>query len=801
VTLPFGFLVDDRLDTPVFSSGYPRDKASDDTTIEVAWDAVPDATDYKLYGATSSGFTPGPGNLLYDGALVAFDHTGLTIGETWYYVVKAYNAYVESYYSAEGSAQALPRLPGAPTVTVTADSSSQIDVLIAAGSPDTADDYQLERRARVCGGSWGAWADVFPGYQGAGTYNDTTVLEGYEYEYQAAGHNISGLGDYSASDNGFAADDPGVPTGFSATKSGTNPTSEIDLAWTDPATGTLDDVEIWRSATELGTYSLRQTVAAGVGAWTDTVGDGETWWYKARGVNDCGGAGSYCSPDSATTDVGPPTDPPVWSSGYPKDDLADDTSILGAWGAVIDATAYEVYYKVGGTMSGDPVTNGTLLYDGAAMSFDHNVGSYPTTVYYQVRAKNAGGNGPFGTEASAQTLPRVPGAPSVTVTSESSGQIDVLIAAGSPDTADDYTLERRGRVCGGSYGSWSDPFPGDQSAGTYNDTTVLEGYEYEYRAKANNVAGSSGYGSTDSGKAATDPSAPTGFTATKSGTNPTSEIDLAWTDPATGTCDDVEIYRSATFGGTYTLRQTVAAGVGAWTDTVGDAETWWYKARGVNDCGGAGGYCAADDATTDAAPPATAPTGIDVSPKAATDDYVTVSYGAAADATSYEIYLSLSTMGGDPTSGGTHFTPDPTGLSQDVNVASLLGATGDDQVYANVRGKNAGGTGPWGTEANGYTHRTSPGLSATLDAGACPSIEYDLVLDHTNTDGDSRNTETIVVERNDGSGYAAISGSPFAAGTTNINDTGASGSTTGYRAKYSSESTYTTKTVFSVCPE
>ncbi len=489
---------------------------------------------------------------------------------------------------------------------------------------------------------------------------------------------------------------------------------------------------------------------------------------------------------------------PDWTSTYPRDKASDDTTIELQVDVVIGADGYRFY---GSETPGFTPGGGNLLVSQASNAYDHTGLDIGDTWYYRVRAFNSHVEGLIGDEGSATVLVRIPGVPTMGTVTFLYGSLQATVpwSAGSPDTATLYRIQSNKGACGSGFEGW---VAAGTDAASPNVQAVLEGYSYKYRVRGENSAGDSAY-SAESNTIVTAqaPNAPTGLTATKSVANPESEIDIAWTDPTTGTLDDVEIHRAATEFGSYSLRQTVAAGAEAWTDTVGDGETWWYKARGKNDCGiGPGSFGNADDATTDVAPPADPPANITVTPKQGTDHQVEVDYDAVTDASSYEIYLALSTMGADPTVGGTHFTPDPSTPGPiTIDVSSLISAGADDQVFANVRASNAGGDGPWGTEADGYTHVDTPLLTnPTQDTGDCPSITFDLSFSRLNTDSDSR-TGAITIQRDDGAGYSTI----HTTGTTDTTyqDTGASLSTVGYRVQFSGESTWSTRSVSPLCPE
>ena len=486
---------------------------------------------------------------------------------------------------------------------------------------------------------------------------------------------------------------------------------------------------------------------------------------------------------------------PTWTPGYPRDKVSDDTTIELDVTNVPDATGYRFY---GSLTPGFTPGGGNLLASPATSDYEHTGLSIGQVWYYRARGFNVGMEGELSVEASATVLPRVPGVPTVSAARVSSVRIDVTISAGSPDTAVDYGLQRRGRVCGGSYGGFA-TIDAHAPAGVYQDGTVLEGYEYEYQARGQNTGGDSAYSAGSSAKAYDVPV--TGvWTATypKKGTPPETVIDWSFA-AGTGTVDGYDVrYRiqGDAWPGTPQVEDTASLS-GSFTSLL-DGTTYELTHRARNDCGAVGSWSSTGTVTTDTALPL-APTSITIVPKQGTSDTVTVDWTPAVDADDHDVFLSLATMPSPPT-GGTQVGGDTSIPPVDVDVASLISATGNDQIFGNVRGTNGGGDGPFGTEADGYTHRTSPGIGASLDETACPSIEFDLTFDHDNDDADTR-LETFSVERRTSSVWSAISGSPFAAGTTANTDTGATTNTDRYRTKYTSESTYAETPVSPICPE
>jgi len=119
--------------------------ASSSSAIALSWSAVTapancTISSYKVYGSTTSGFTPSSSDLLGSPIGTTFSSTGLAASTTYYYVVEAVdadgNSAASSQASAETAAASCSAVPSAPTgLTATASSSSVIGLSWTAVTP------------------------------------------------------------------------------------------------------------------------------------------------------------------------------------------------------------------------------------------------------------------------------------------------------------------------------------------------------------------------------------------------------------------------------------------------------------------------------------------------------------------------------------------------------------------------------------------------------------------------------------------------------------------------------------------
>lgn len=161
-----------------------------DAAVELAWSAVPGATSYDVYWATSPGVQKATGTRVQALTQSRFNHAGLVNGTTYYYAVTATGPGGEGPLSAEVSARPLPPPPEAPLgVSAIANKEAGnitvqwFDVAGATGfnlyrgtQPNLATYYKDTTRVTL-------YADVAAGFI------DTAVVSGTTYYYVVTAFN------------------------------------------------------------------------------------------------------------------------------------------------------------------------------------------------------------------------------------------------------------------------------------------------------------------------------------------------------------------------------------------------------------------------------------------------------------------------------------------------------------------------------------------------------------------------------------------------------------------------------------
>jgi fibronectin type 3 domain-containing protein len=197
-----------------------------DGRVTLTWNAVSGATSYNVKSHTASG---GPYLTRATGLQTpSYVDTGLTNGQTYFYVVSAQNAVAESANSSEVSARPLATTPAAPSnLVATAVSASRIN-LTWTDNASNESNYRIER----CQGA-GCSNFVQIAQVGANVTSraNTGLAAGTTYRYRVRARNSIGNSGYSNVATATTLTLPAAPTALTATP---GPVSRaITLTWSD----------------------------------------------------------------------------------------------------------------------------------------------------------------------------------------------------------------------------------------------------------------------------------------------------------------------------------------------------------------------------------------------------------------------------------------------------------------------------------------------------------------------------------------------------------------------------------------
>ena len=405
------------------------------------------------------------------------------------------------------------------------------------------------------------------------------------------------------------AQSPDAPTGVSATVSG----SRIYVSWNSVSNAT--SYKVYRSSSASGSYTLIGSPSSTY--YYDNSPLTGYNYYKIKAVNSAGESSysSYasCNYTGGTTAPNAPTGVSVTNTG-----TSSSPQLKISWNSVSNATSYKVYRSssASGTYSQiGSATSNTYLYDNSPMS-GYN--------YYKVKAVNSAGESSYSSYAYYNNV-TAPSAPTG-VTATASGT-HVEISWNPVSNATSYKVYRSSSASG-TYSQI-----GSATSNTYlYDNNPLSGYNY-YKVKAVNSAGESAYSSYAYYNNVTAPSAPTGVTATASGTH----VEISWNPVSNAT--SYKVYRSSSASGTYSQIGSATSNTYLYDNNPLSGYNY-YKVKAVNSAGESAyssyAYCnnSGGGTTYSPCPPTVSVSGT----SSQTVSWTPVTNSACGAPTSYEVY-------------------------------------------------------------------------------------------------------------------------------------------------------------------
>jgi fibronectin type 3 domain-containing protein len=225
--------------------------------------------------------------------VTSYTDYSVSVGNTYYYRVYAYNAAGYSlYYSNEASAAPTGTVPASPTSLTAVGSASSIG-LSWTDNANNEQGFYIERKIGA-GGTFAYYAAVGANVT---SYTDSSVSVGTTYYYQVYAYNAVGYSPYysnvaSATPTGSV---PASPTSLTAVGSA----SSIGLSWTDNANNE-QGFYIERKIGAGGTFAYYAAVGANVTSYIDSsVSAGTTYYYQVYAYNAAGYSPYYSNVASA----------------------------------------------------------------------------------------------------------------------------------------------------------------------------------------------------------------------------------------------------------------------------------------------------------------------------------------------------------------------------------------------------------------------------------------------------------------------------------------------------------------------
>lgn len=390
-------------------------------SVTLSWSAVTGATSYDVLFDGSTYRVTGPYKTI----------TGLTPGTSYTYAIRVNNADGSSSYSAS---RTIATTPNPPIMPLNVSATSTVNsVTINWGASSGATGYKLLFDNKT--------------YDVTGTTKTFTGLAANtSHTYRICAVNTGGASEYTPSKTIKTLPlAPTVPTNVRAEAA----SYSVIVRWN--AVSGADSYDLLFNGTVYNVTGISRQITG--------LNPSTKYSYQVRARN-AGGISAYSAVNTVTTLIKPPTVAPANVNA-----TATTNSVTISWGAVGGATSYVVEFN--GNYS---VATGTSTKFGNL--------SPGTTYTYAVRAKNAGGTGPFSKQQTIRTIQIAPGVPgNIRAVAESDS---VTVSWNEASRADSYELLFNGTAY-------------TLTGCDYEVKGLTANTEYSYQVRAVNEAGVSAY--------------------------------------------------------------------------------------------------------------------------------------------------------------------------------------------------------------------------------------------------------------------------------------------------------------------
>jgi predicted phage tail protein len=507
---------------------------------------------------------------------------GLTNGTRYYFRIRAHNR--AGWGPSSTAVDAVPRkVPTAPRSPVATPGNGSVKLTWRRPSSNggaTINKYRVRRATS----STGPWTNI--AYPKTRSHTAIGLTGGTRYYFRIAAHNAAGWSPPSTVVNAVPLPQPSAPRSPTVTPGN----ESAPLTWLAPSS---------TGGSPIDKYAVQQAPSAG-GPWT-TISEPTTLNYTATALtngtpyyfqvaaHNAAGWGPY-STVVTSIPMTVPTAPQTPSA------QGGDASVTLAWlapsntgGATVDR--YEVQQATSGGGPWATIAEPTTLGHSATGL------SNGTSYFFQVRAHNAAGWGPYSTVASAipMTVPSAPYKPQATA-----GDGSVQLTWGSPPSNGGSAIDgyKVTRATNWWAGPWT-TYPAGKAL-SYNFTGLANGTTYFFRVWAHNAAGWSAPSYVVDATPYTVPSAPAACSAVQPpyGVG-VKALDVDWNPPASNGGAPItkyEIQLTYYFGGGFIKTEYEAGDVThhkLWVPALGEP----YSVRiAAHNAAGGSPWCTADPA-------------------------------------------------------------------------------------------------------------------------------------------------------------------------------------------------------------
>ncbi|MBX2842427.1 MAG: fibronectin type III domain-containing protein [Flammeovirgaceae bacterium] len=476
--------------------------AVSNTQIDLSWDDMGTfASEYVIESSASDS----PYNFSEIGTVSSnsFSDTLLTADTEYFYRIKAQNSTEESTYSDTVSTSTFPPIPAIPTgLMATAISNTEVEIAWTKLA-DNVTGYTLEFSEGDDENFQTVTDMLSPNTE---NYIHSELTGNTTYYYRLFAKNGESTSDYSDTVN-TVTDVPDGPSGLTVTA---NSTSELSISW-NTMSGNVNNYFLESSMSKTGPFTALATIEASDTSFLHmNLSADTTVYYRVKAEIDAVQTG-YASAVEGTTNPSAPTNLTATGTSI--------SEIKVSWvspGGSVTSFVLESADSENGTYSE------LATIDTANTSYVHDGLSANTTVWYQIKAINAGGASEYSAKDSATTLSPALDIPAgLVATPISSSQID--IKWNSVDGATSYILQVSNTDVAADFVNLETI---DAPETTYAHTGLDPETTKFYRVKATNASGQSDYSASANTTTIADlPAIPGNF---KANAISDSDIKLTW---------------------------------------------------------------------------------------------------------------------------------------------------------------------------------------------------------------------------------------------------------------------------------
>jgi len=636
-----------------------------------------------------------------------FTNNGLAANTTYWFRVKATNAGGDSMPSNVDSEATLPNVPPAPSgLSVSVVSQTELQL---SWTDTSSDESGFKIESSTDGSSFTAAGATGADVQ---TFTAGSLTANTRYYFRVKATNAGG--DSAPSNVASAITLPNPPTAPTSPAVVVVSSTSLQVTWVD-ASNNETSFTIERSL-DGSVFTAAGTVSANVTSFTNSGLTPMTLYYFRVAATNAGGS-SFSGTVTGTTPPVPPAAPANLTAT-----AVSSSSIQLGWSDTSTETGFRIERAAGGGAFAEIGTAGANV-----LTFTDSGRAANTLYVYRVKAFNGGGDSVPSNTAEGLTLPGVPG--SVTVTVVSATRLDI----GWTDTNPQPAAVRVERAPSG--GGFIEVGQVQAGISTFADVGRAANTTYQYRLRASNASGFSGYTDVASGTTLPlAPTAPSGLTVVTGGAG---TLNVSWTD--TSNNETGFLLERGLDGVSFGQIGVLAAGATSYSDSGLQANTSYsYRVRAFN-AGGNSNYAGPVAASTVPNPPA-APSALAVSTGSSSQLNLTWNDNSGNEA-GFKI---------ERASDGVNFSVIAVTAANATAFANT-GLTAGATFQYRVRATNGGGDSDFSGPISGTTFPNAPAAPTNLTATAqsATAVRLNWVDASSNEDG-------FIIERRTGNAGAYV---------------------------------------------